>query len=292
MTTLMTLTVALAGLVALAHAPDSSAAKKKPAKPGKRVVALTPFTANALAGVGFKPTAVGQTVGGEGRLAPSLRSARVLPLSHPNGPNLEQLATLRPQLVLSSQTWRSGAAGMRALGIKVVESDPVTVSAVGGQVKAIGRLVGRAKRAKAFAKKIRKQVAKARAGISRRPRVMLILGVGRSPFTFLSNSWGGDLIKQAGGELITGGYTADGGFARISDEVVVANDPEIIIAVPHANPEDIPELTEYLRKNPAWQSTSAARNGRVYVSTDDSLLQGSTDAARVIRALRANFLKN
>ena len=33
-----------------------------------------------------------------------------LPLSHPSGPNLEQLATLNPGLVLSSPTWAAGTA--------------------------------------------------------------------------------------------------------------------------------------------------------------------------------------
>jgi iron complex transport system substrate-binding protein len=258
----------------------------------KRVVALTPFSANALALMGVRPIAVGQTVGGESRLHPKLRDVPVLPLAHPNGPNLEQLASLRPELVFSSNTWRSGHAGMRALGIRVAEREPTRIGAVGSQIKRIGSLVGRKKKAASVAAKINGQVAKARRGIRSKPRVMLILGVGRTPYTFLANSWGGDLLRQAGAELLTGGYTAAGGFARISDEVVVANNPQIIIAVPHANPEDVPELAEYLRNNPAWQSTDAAQNGRVYVSTDNSLVQGGTDVARIIRQVRSQFLQN
>ena len=121
---------------------------------------------------------------------------------------------------------------------------------------------------------------------------MLILGVGRTPFTFLPNSWGGDIVTKAGGELLTGGVSSNSGFERISDEVVVAENPDIIIAVPHANEDDIPSLTEYLRENPAWSSTTAARNGRVYVSVDNSLLQAGTDIARTIRKVRRAYLQN
>ncbi len=73
---------------------------------------------------------------------------------------------------------------------------------------------------------------------------------------------------------------------------MVAEDPDVIIAVPHANEEDIPSLTEYLRTNPAWSSTSAARNDRIYISVDNSLLQAGTDVARTIRKVRRVYLKN
>ena len=66
----------------------------------------------------------------------------------------------------------------------------------------------------------------------------------------------------------------------------------MIIAVPHANADDIPSLTDYLRANPAWSSTTAARTGQVYVSVDNSLLQAGTDIARTIRKVRSAYLKN
>jgi iron complex transport system substrate-binding protein len=122
--------------------------------------------------------------------------------------------------------------------------------------------------------------------------VMLILGVGHAPFTFLPNSWGGSVIEAAGGELLTGGVTSRSGFERISDEVVLAEDPEVIIAVPHADPDDIPALVSYLKNDPAWASTKAAKSGRVYVSIDNSLLQAGTDIARTITRVRESYLRN
>jgi iron complex transport system substrate-binding protein len=139
---------------------------------------------------------------------------------------------------------------------------------------------------------MKKGVAAATKGIKSRPKVMLILGVGRTPFTMLPNSWGGDIVTRAGGELLTGGVSSNSGFERISDEVVVAENPDVIIAVPHANASDIPSLTDYLRANPAWSSTSAAQNGRIYVSVDNALLQAGTDIARTIRKVRSAYLKN
>ena len=273
-------------LVALALPASAGAAAPK------RVVALTPFGANTHVKIGVKPVGIGQTLGGQERFSEKLKGVEVLPLSHPNGPNLEQLASLDPDLVLSSATWAKGNESMEDLGIRVEIREPRQVASAYRQIESIGKLVGRQKHAETLVKAIRKRVAGVSREIVERPTVMLILGVGRTPFTFLPNSWGGDIVERAGGRLLTGGVDASSGFERISDEVVVAEDPDVIIAVPHANEDDIPSLTEYLRNNPAWQSTSAVRNDRIYISVDNSLLQAGTDIAHTIRRVRRMYLEN
>jgi iron complex transport system substrate-binding protein len=262
------------------------------AQAAPRIVALTPFGANTLAKLGVKPVAVGQTLGGRERISPKLKGVPVLTLSHPNGPNLEQLASLEPDIVLSSPTWAKGNESMGDLGIEVMIREPRKLQESYAQTLAIGRLVGKAKAAKELVGQIKKQVARARREIESEPRVMVILGVGRTPFVFLPNSWGGDLITKAGGELLTGGVESGSGFERISDEVVVAENPDVIIAVPHAEEDDIPSLSEYLRTNPAWAGTNAVENDRIYISVDNSLLQAGTDVARTIRKVRRSYLDN
>lgn len=278
-------------LLALLLAPASAGAAGKGAD-RQRIVALTPFAANTLAELGVAPVGIGQTLGGRERYSPKLKGVEVLPLSHPNGPNLEQLASLDPDLVLSSKTWAKGNQAMQSLGIKVIVHEPVSIAGALADTYKIGQLVGRKHLARQIVQKRRAQIEAAERGISSHPKVMLLLGVGRTPFTFLPNSWGGGLLEAAGAELMTGGVHSSTGFERISDEVVIAEDPDVIIAVPHANAADIPSLTDYLRSNPAWSSTTAARTGRVYVSVDNSLLQAGTDIAATIRKVRKQFLQN
>jgi len=283
-----------AQLLVLVAVPAAEAATRSDAKAAaqERIVALTPFAANTLAELGITPVGVGQTLGGRERYSPKLKGVEVLPLSHPNGPNLEQLASLDPDLVLSSRTWAKGNQAIGSLGIEVVVREPVSIAGSLADTYKIGQLVGRAHRAREIVKRRRTQIEAAGRGVSEHPRVMLLLGVGRTPFTFLPNSWGGDILEAAGAELLTGGVTSSSGFERISDEVVIAENPEVIIAVPHANAADIPSLTQYLRSNPAWSSTTAAQTGRVYVSVDNSLLQAGTDVAATIRKVRRQFLQN
>jgi len=270
-------------------AADADAAKRKQ----QRIVAISPFAAATMAKLGGKkPIAIGQTLGGDRRKPARLNGVRVLPLSHPNGPNLETLAKLRPDIVFSSSRWNKGRPAMRQLGIRVINADPVNIPQTYKTVKKVGKVIGRQKQANRLIKRMRKQIRAATGNYKSRPKVMLILGVGRTPYTFLDSSWGGQIVSRAGGRLLTGGASGEGGFARISDEVVVAQDPEVIIAVPHGSTEDIGAMVDYIKNNQAWQSTQAFENGRVYVATDNELLQAGVDAGPVIRKVRRLWLKN
>ncbi len=257
-----------------------------------RVVALTPFTANTLAIFGVTPLAIGQSVGGDEHISSKLKNVQRLALAHPVGPNLEQVAVLEPQLVLSAPVWTKGNEGMRKLGMRVVEIDPRKVADVPRTTQWIGALVGRQEEAAALAAKQRAHIKAAKARARSHPRVLVLLGVGRASFAFLPNSWGAAVVKAAGGRLITGNLKDSGGYARVSDEFVVAQDPEVIIAVPHGNAGDVPRLVAFLRSNPAWATTKAARTGRVYVSTDNSLLQPWTSPAQTIADVQVKYLKN
>lgn len=273
---------------ALALSLGAGAAQAAP----KRIVALTPFTANIAADLGVRPVAIGETLGGNDRFSPKLDGVPRLGLSHPNGPNLEQLAQRNPQLVLSAPIWRRGHAGMRRLKMRVLESDPRSVHEIGGQVKRIGRAIGRSAAADRLARRMSREVAAATRGIKRRPRVLVIMGVGRASYAMLESSWGGDVVRRAGGRLLTQGLRAGGGYARISDELVVRRNPDVIIAVPHGSRSSIPALARFLKNKPAWRKTKAARRGRIYVSTGNSLLQAWSDVGKTIRDVRRSFLKN
>lgn len=276
-----------AGTVLVAGAVASAAASPVSAAPPKRVVALTPYAANTMALLGVLPIAVGQvTSGGAAVYAPTLRDVPRLPMTHPNGPNLEQLATLRAQLVFSSPAWNRGTNGMKRLGLRVAQREPRTVRDVPRQTLRIARLIGKTAYGRRLAKAQQAQIDAATRGIRRRPKVLLVLGVGSAPYAFLENSWGGDVVRRAGGRLITAGLRANGGYARISDEAVVAGNPDVIIAVPHGQPKDIDRIAADLKRRPGWRTTKAARDGKVYVSTSNTLLQPISGAGTTIAGVR------
>lgn len=273
-------------------APSSSEAAE--AAKRERIVALTPFSANTLAGLGLRPVAIGAMAVGSKGYSPRLKSVRQLPLSHPNGPNMEQLAAIDPDIVLTGQAWRKGSSTMRSLGMKVREMDAVTAGAVPARIRAIGSAYGSRKATDRLLKKVNGEIKYAVNGrpIRLRPKVLMVLGVGRTPHVFLGSSWGGSIAKRAGATLLGGELRGDGGFVKVSDEYVVAQDPDIILAVPHGNASDIPAIKDYLLNNPAWSTTEAVQNGRVYATLNDALLQPNVDVGHTIKYVRTQFLKN
>ncbi len=272
-----------AAVLALALWPSALQAAAAP----KRVVALTPYSANTMALLGVRPVAVGQVnSGGDSVYASALQRVPRLPLSHPNGPNLEQLSGLRADLVFTSEAWARGTAGMKRLGLRVAEREPRRVAEVPRQTQRIAKLLGRAPQGRRLAAAQARQIRVATKGIRKHPKVLLVLGVGGAPYAFLQNSWGGDVVTRAGGRLITAGLRSSGGYARISDEAVVARNPDVIIAVPHGNPKNLQSIAKQLRSRPGWRSTTAARKGRIYISTSNTLVQPISGAGTTIAGVR------
>ena len=276
--------------------PASAQAAKK-----QRYVALTPFAANTLVSLGIKPVAIGEGIGGRRELDKKLRNVPVLPLSHAsNGPNLEQLAQYDPDAIFSERTWSAGHSAIRNLGIKVYEEDPARVSSIKRKVLAIGKIVREKKKARKLADRLTKGVKAATKGISSRPRVLMILGVGQTLYAFLPNTWGGDLVKRAGGTLLTEGLTSDdddgllvsGGYAQLSDEEVLIRNPDVIIAVPHGRDEDMDDIADSLRADDTLAATNAGQNDEIHVVSDNTLLQASTKAQATIKRVRQQYLHN
>lgn len=288
------LLVAALFAAALAGAPPAAHA----ATP-KRIVAITPFTANVLAQLGVRPVAVADSAGGQEGLLSSLSGVPRLTLSHPNGPNLEQLVTFRPDVLFSSPTWRAGTPRIQRLGITVYDSfDPQRLGTVPIGIKKIAAVVGKEREGVALANRIQARYRAAQSGETTHPRVLLVMGLAQYTLAILGNSWGGDIIQAAGGTLVTqnikpiAGSGQDAVVGNLSNEAVVRMNPDVIIVVPHGNPSDVPTIAKYYRKFAPWRTTKAAKSGRIYVPTDDLLLQATSDPAALIAKVRREYLHN
>lgn len=284
---------AVACVVAALLCTSAAAAQDAP-----RVVALTPFTANVVEQLGVRPVAVGDPGTGGAALDPSLRSVARLRLSHPNGPNIEQLAALRPDLVLSSPVWRPGTPAIQRLGIEVYDDvEPQRLADIGASVRQLGGLVGREPQAATLARKLERQVAAAQRGSRRHPRVLVVLGLARYTMALLEQSWASDILRAAGGRLVTDGIdpvttVGEGAVVgSLSNEKVIELDPDVIVVVPHGNAGDIPQIRRYYRDYRPWRTTRAGRRGRIFVAPNDRLLQAYSDPAAQIRFARRTYLR-
>ena len=66
----------------------------------------------------------------------------------------------------------------------------------------------------------------------------------------------------------------------------------ILLFEANVGDRDLQGIVTAMKSNPLWKLTRAGRRGRIFVSTDDSLLQADTDVGATIRTIRRQFLAN
>lgn len=75
------------------------------------------------------------------------------------------------------------------------------------------------------------------------------------------HSYVGDLITKAGGDVIGSG---DSAYTNLNAEPIASENPDVIITMAHAVPENVFKSFDSLFAQNNWQAISAVKNGHVY----------------------------
>ncbi|MCE2457691.1 MAG: ABC transporter substrate-binding protein [Dehalococcoidia bacterium] len=198
----------------------------------------------------------------------------VVAVSHSAGPNIEQLAAVRPDLVLTSPTYgRFAEPIQQALDVPVLIYDVDTVEDVLAKVELLGSMAGCTARAQQAVMDLRSRVEEQQRGLPEPgPSVFGIFGTSESFLGFTSASYLGDMVNLLGGSMITDGdppYMYRGipnhAYTPFSLEKVVEQDPEVMLVVRHGSPSETREENfSGLFSNPAWSGLTAAQSGRTH----------------------------
>ena len=198
----------------------------------------------------------------------------VVAVSHSAGPNLEQLAAARPDLVITSPTYgRFAPAIGQALRVPVLVYDVDTVEDIFTKIETLGEIAGCSENAESAVADLRAKVAHQREGLpAEGPSVFGLFGTSESFLGFTSASYLGDMVNKLGGSMITDGeepYLYRGipnhAYTPFSLEKVVEKDPDVILVVRHGDPNEAREENfSGLFENPAWAGLTAVQNGQVY----------------------------
>ena len=205
---------------------------------------------------------------------PAAHDIPVVAVSHSAGPNLEQLAAVQPDLVLTSPTYgRFVEPIQQALAVPVLIYDVNTVDDVIDKVETLGGLAGCAVKARQAAADLRAKVGQQREGLpATGPRVFAIFGTSESFLAFTSASYLGDMVSLLGGSMITDGDPSyvyrgipDPAYTPFSLEKVVERDPDVTLVVRHGSPSEAREENfSSLFSNPAWSGLTSIQTGRIY----------------------------
>jgi iron complex transport system substrate-binding protein len=267
------LLVSLSGALAVGCSPRANACST--VKHPQRIISLSPSTTEVLWGVGAFSRVV--AVSDYDDFPPEVKN---LPkIGGWSNTNLEQVATLKPDLIVVTQSQAPMIKDkLDALGVCVVVVPSYTVADALASITQIGAAVGEDEAARKLLAETQGKLDAVRAATKelKRPRVLCIVdrvpGTLRGLYAASKGSFFVELIEIAGGESIA--PPAANGFGQIGKEAIVTLDPDIIIDMAQSSnssqlAEDPKEVWDELRQ------VKAVREGRVFALRDTSVLHPS-----------------
>ena len=246
------------------------------AKPPKRIVSLAPSITEILFAIGAEEEIVAVT--DFCNYPPAALEKQKVGYSQPN---LEVLVALEPQLVLAPPSFLRAdlLAKLEQLKIPTFVLESKTVEGIFGHIQVLGRMVGRAKEANAYAAEMRKQVAELTGRVEGRPRPTLLYVLNSEPLiTVGPGSFIHHLIELAGGR--NAAERADAPYPRLTMEEVLTQNPDILL-FPIGEYEGIPQAEQDRWKR--WDSLRAVKEGKLFQVRSDVL---NRPGPRVIEGLR------
>ncbi len=185
--------------------------------------------------------------------------------------NVEQIVALKPDLVLSSGgLTKNYDAQLTKLNIHVVDLPPVNFDQTLQQILLVGRLTYTQDVAQTLVTQLQQQVQQLRAAVKGTNISKVMLEVDYStpgkPYVFGGGSFGDQILQYANASNIFHTNNANSGYPQVTDESVIAADPQYVILTEDplygGNP-----ATVYKRAN--WSNIEAIKTHHVYhVNTD------------------------
>jgi len=231
-------------------------------KEPQRIISLAPSTTEILFALGLGDRIVGVT---EECDYPSKAMEKPKVGGFHSTYNMELIINSAPDLVLASSMMRGDdIKKLEGTGITVPVMAPKNVEEILGNIKLIGDITGKEKKAENLTKNMRGRIDKVKKNaenLKEKPKVVYVIWheplMSAGKGTFANN-----LIEIAGGENI---YSDTGiQYPEISLESVIDRNPDILI-VPVGHGTGGNNLTyEYIIGEPRLRGVNAVKNGRVY----------------------------
>ncbi|UCD20069.1 MAG: cobalamin-binding protein [candidate division WOR-3 bacterium] len=235
----------------------------------QRIVSLSPAMTEMLFSMGAGDRIVGVTTFCD--FPPQAKKiTKVGDFSHPS---IERIIALKPDLVIVNLPEQMRIKkDLDRLKITTFVSSPHSLSEIYTELSALGTTLGLYEVADSLISYMKQNIEpvhklrRKKVYVEISPRPIVTIGVA----TFLN-----DLIREAGGENIFADLDKD--YPTVSQEAVIARDPEIIIVL---HPQDITGRI-------GWQRIRAIKEGRVHAGLNpDNLMRPGPRLVEGYRALK------
>jgi iron complex transport system substrate-binding protein len=192
--------------------------------------------------------------------------------------NTEKVVELEPDLILTANIHVTEVVpALEKLGLTVVVIDPPDVPAVLEGIKLVGKITGQEKEVEALTTEMQERIDAVTKSVEGREKSRVFWEISNDLWTAGPGSFINDLIVRAGGENIAA--EADSAWVQLSNEAIIAADPEVIFLADHP----YGETADTVIARPGWDEISAVVNNRIVEIEDTD--EFSRPGPRVVDAL-------
>ena len=187
-------------------------------------------------------------------------------------PNMEAIASLHPDLIVSDNINDALLPNMRSLEYKVIVINPTSINGIYQDITMVGKATGAQTKATSVIANITSTISNiqakiAAANIATKPKVYY--EVWSDPLMSAgSTTWINDVINKAGGVNIFANETQQ--YPTVASETIVSLNPDVILL-----PTNMGTGTPFygtvqdVKSTPGWNTISAVKNDKVYVIDQD-----------------------
>jgi iron complex transport system substrate-binding protein len=246
------------------------------ARPPQRIVSLSPTATESLFAIG----AGKQVIAVDDQSDYPKRAPRTSLSGFT--PNVEAIASYRPDLVVLHGDANDVVAGLRRLGIRVLVLPAAkNLTAAYGQIKQLGAVTGHKRAALAVVNRMKTTIKRALASTPKR-RLSVYHELTPDFYSATSRTFIGGIYKLFGLRNIADAADSTGsGYPQLSAEYIVSSNPSVIVL---ADSRCCGQTPSSVGKRPGWSGVAAVRTGSV-VAVDDSV--ASRWGPRIVQFVQA-----
>ncbi len=234
-----------------------------PASAPQRIVSLVPSSSEILGALNLQS----RVVGVDYYTAYPAALAKLPKVSDVNGKyNIEQITVLKPDLVLSyGGLTKQYDRQLQSLGLRVVDLPIANLEQVLSQILVVGRLTFTQSAAQTLVNSLQQQIDEIKKAVAGTTAPSAMMEIDDSapgkPYVFGGGSYGDELLQDANGVNIFHSDTNNGGYPQVTDEAVIAANPQFVILTEDPSYGGDPAQV-YKRAN--WGSIAALKLRQVY----------------------------
>ncbi len=186
-------------------------------------------------------------------------------IGNPMSPDLEVIASLEPTVIVSVDTLSGDLSSQfETLGAEVCFVNLSSYDGLKESVNKLGEYFEKQDKAAQIIADFesREQAVADSIEGKERPGVLIIFGASGSFMAASEDTYVGDLVKRVGGVNVIA--DAPSSFSPVDMEYLAGQNPEYILFMAHANPEEsLAAFKQEFETNEAWQNFDAVKNDKV-----------------------------